>query len=397
MRKFWNSLTPESATVEETQDRNFEIGGVDNDAFSAEDFDLTYARWKNLEIIGELEEQILDNTKDNVESQDPEHGKCSKHSDDTTNENYEELDNTNILMKRPSSSVSRSSLTRKLFDEYGKLGTMCMEADCPYNLWLFKEKEFPEEQSVEDWEVKKKLHQKEKYELDHENDSLPRVVTNKPSSRRKSKLSHFDQHSFKTNAFYSHYERNPYPFAFPNPTSSMYLPSISRSDSSGPPTPSTAPLPPYPWHLYNNSPINLSMTSNYPIVTLPRSERRGQKSSRVQKLNRPASKDSVLYMKKKYANQAPSSSSSCSCTSSSCSSCSSCVDIPMELRPPSYTFATHDTKLRLHRRKRCPCLPRCDFTCCVLTSFILITLAGLAAMFFYLYLFTSVEDKAENM
>merc|ERR1719378_688231 len=46
--------------------------------------------------------------------------------------------------------------------------------------------------------------------------------------------------------------------------------------SAGPPTPSTAPLPPYPWYLYNTPPL---VSSPYPIVTLPRSQRKKSPSS----------------------------------------------------------------------------------------------------------------------
>jgi len=456
MKKFWTPGTVDANSVEmepKPEARSFaESGGIDNAAFAEDDdeFEMTYARW-NLEVIGELEEDILDNNthikKKPVESQDSGHDSGSKHYSVTDSEDAVILDNnvhlkkkpvesqdsghdskhysmtdsedtTNYvttdfssyfedpcyLMKRPDRSVSRLNMIQKLSVEQDRLGPMCQEEDCPYNLWLYRGHRFPEDKVVRNWEVK----DKGKDLLDHF--SLPRVILSKQTSHRRSPASPSDHKSSKSNSFHNQYSRNPYPFAFPNPTSSMYLPSSTPSQSSGPPTPSTAPLPPYPWHLYNST-TNLSISSDYPVVTLPRSERKKNKKSKSTssstshftklccvKTNRPPvpTPPPIFFMKPKFSARPPSPSSSCSCTSSSCSSCSSCINIPVDPRAP-YAFTQDIRRRPIPQKRKCAWLPRCDATCCVITSFILVTMAGLAALLLYLYMFTPVMENTGEM
>jgi len=423
MRKFWlsGSVEMNSVTARDVEEmtESQEVGGIVNNAFDENEFNTSFSNLKNLGVIKELEENMTGintkkvDTKKTGDSQDSGLDSCSKQysvtdSEDTATDSYSEVEFD--LMRRPTRSISRMTMIQKLADEQGKLGTMCQEADCPYNKWLYRGHKFPEDQTVKDWEIKDKTKKNdEKFPL--ENFSLPRVILSKHSQPRRSTTPSSPGHkSHRSSSF--HYSKSPYPFAFPNPTSTIYLPNtFTPPGSSGPSSPSTAPLPSYPWHLYNSPPSNLSISSSYPIVTLPRSIRKSSKKSTPRsssssqsylsnlchkKRSKPKTPPvPIFYMKPKFsAPPSPSSSSSCSCTSSSCSSCNSSIDIPMDPRSP-YAF-TQDTHYRPAPGKTHPCMPRCDATCYVITSFILVSMAGLAALLLYLYLFTPVmEDTGE--
>jgi len=365
---------------------------------------MSYTRWKNLGVIEE--ENVNGNITKEVEikktykSEDSANEFSSNQSSATELEDitYSEIDVD--PMRRPTSSVSRLNMIQRLTVEREKLGTLCQEEACPYNKWLYRGHKFPEDKTVELWELGDKKEEKQTLETF----SLPRVTL---SSHRKplgsNTFSSSTHKSHKTsNSF--HYSKSPYPFAFPNPTTSVYLPTFNPPESSGPPTPSTAPLPPYPWHLYNSSPAtnHSSIASSYPIVTLPRSARKNHKKSTpsssaqsyISGFYKKSPPAPIFNMKPKFQVSSSSSSfSSCSCTSS-CSSCDTCTDLPLDPRSP-YAF-TQDTRTRSPRRKCHLCLPRFDVTCCVIISFILASLLGLATLLLYLYLFSPVmEDTGE--
>ena len=418
MRKFWlsGSLDIEKVTTREVMEKSDDYvgSGIVNDAFAEDEFDMSYARWKSLDVIKELEENISgNNDKDEIkktgESQDSGHDSSSKNysvtdSEETSTDTYSEITDVVDPLRRPTRSVSRISMIQKLTDEKDKLGSKCEEEECPYNKWLYRGHQFPENKTVADWELQDNNKQKEeKFPL--ENFSLPRVILSKHSEQRAastSSIQSFQKSHRSSNSF--HYSKPDYPFAFPSSTSSVYLPTFNPPESSGPHSPSTAPLPQYsPWNMYNNSssPSIHSMTSPYPIVTLPRSARKNSKASQrsssisrtylttlYKKTAKPKTPPApIFYMKPRFSSNSSSSSSSCSCTSSTCSSCSSCIDIPTDSRIP---FSQPSSRTR---RKRHACLPRCDVTCCVIISFILASLLGLATLVLYLYLFTPVMDE----
>jgi len=371
---------------------------------------MSYTRWKSLDVVKELEENLSgDNdkveTRKTVVSQDSGHDSSSKNysgtdSEETSTETYSEIIDVVDPLRRPTRSVSRLSMIQKLTDEKDKLGAQCQEEECPYNKWLYRGHQFPEDKIVQHWELQDNNKKKgEKFPL--ENFSLPRVILSK----------HGQQRAASTTSIPSlqNYSKPDYPFAFPSSTSSVYLPTFKPPESSGPPSPSTVPIPPYaPWHIYNSSrsPSTHSITSPYPIVTLPRSARKNSKVSthRSSSISRPyfptfhkktakpkTPPAPIFYMKPRLSgfSSNSSSSSSCSCTSSTCSSCSSCMDIPTNSRRAPFS---QDPGSR-SRRKRHPCLPRCDVTCCVIISFILASLLGLATLVLYLYLFTPVMEE----
>jgi len=403
MRKFWLSGSAD-INKEDTEKDDDAGGGIVNNAFAEDEFDMSYTRWKNLGVIEELEENIYGNKTKEVEnkktlSEDSGNEFSSKQSSATDSEDttYSEIDIDPL--QKPTRSVSRLNMIQKLTEERARLGTVCQEESCPYNKWLYRGHKFPEDKTVELWELGDKKEEK----LTLETFSLPRVIL---SNHKKPVVSNtFTSSTHKShktsNSF--HYSKSPYPFAFPNPTTSVYLPTFNPPDSSGPPTPSTAPLPPYPWHLYSSSPTaSHSIASSYPIVTLPRSARKNHKKSTpsssaqscISSFYKKSPPAPIFNMKPKFQVSSSSSSfSSCSC-SSSCSSCDTCTDLPLDPRSP-YAF-TQDTRTGSPRRKRHPCLPRCDATCCVIISFILASLLGLVTLLLYLYLFSPVmEDTGE--
>merc|ERR1719369_126957 len=401
---------------------------------------MSYTKWKSLDVIKELEENISGDN-DKVEprktavSQDSGHDSSSKNysgtdSEETSTETYSEITDVVDPLRRPTSSVSRLDMIQKLTDEKDRLGVQCQEEECPYNKWLYKGHQFPEDNIVEHWELQDN-NEKKREKFPHENFSLPRVILSKqgqqrasstlsiPSLQNYSRPEYPKQRATSTLSIPSlqNYSKSDYPFAFPSSTSSVYLPTFKPPESSGPSSPSTAPIPPFaPWHIYNShsyrSPSTLSITSPfsitspYPIVTLPRSARKASRASSISRPNFPTlfkktAKPKTppvpnFYMKSKISSPSSnsSSSSSCSCTSSSCtcSSCSSCMDTPTNPRAPF----SQDLGSRT-RRKGHPCVPRFDVTCCVIITFILASLLGLATFVLYLYLFTPLMEEIEEV
>ena len=130
-----------------------------------------------------------------------------------------------------------------------------------------------------------------------------------------------------------------------------------------------------------SSPYPPPLSSPYPVVTLP-------SSSNLTLFQRLRGQSSTLPTKEPFylgsIKRPTSSCSSCSCSSySSCSSCSTSVDLPRlpypyQRPPPSWR-------------------PRCDLTCCILSSVVAVSLAALAALLLYLALFTPLMgDHTDN-
>ena len=263
---------------------------------------------------------------------------------------------------------------------------MCSDSQCPYNQWLYEGREFPEFKLLKKWEAELRRQYEEDTSVDAELSptklesldprSLARLVWARGRGHERTPSSSQRSPSFSY-------------FQFP----SVRTPTSASRPQLSPASSASSHLPPYPWSVYD-SPSTLS--SSYPIVTLPRSQRRKSKERKSLFSNIFSTKsadlscpDSALKPRR------PPSSGSCSCSSnSSCSTCSSCYDmteVPAVsisqfpfIRDSIAAKAGAGTSLAMLRW-----LPRCDLSCYVVTSLVLLGLAATAALFVYFTLFAS--------
>lgn len=168
----------------------------------------------------------------------------------------------------------------------------------------------------------------------------------------------------------------------------------TSSSTSTPDTPSSSKPPPYPWNNVYNSP---SLSASYPIVTLPRSQRKKNQIQRPTVLGtffgKPNLTSTSISMESMLKPPPSNSScSSCSCSGSSCSACSSCYDIPDNIVSlAQYPFLRE--RILKNTRRRIRKFPKCDMTCYLITSFVLLCLVGIAATFIYFYLFAPIDTE----
>ena len=358
-------------------------GGFVNNAFEDDDEvsenRVTYARWINrTEYKDDSEIELGVKKNSHAEDLDDVLRNRSKESDDKTDQGAEDGE-LNIYMT-PSPGVSRRLMLRRLSTMKSD-DQVCTDQLCPYNRWLYHGEEFPEYKLLKKWEVELRR----KYpEQDQAGDLQLDVL----DPRQLARLLHRRSERHKSAS-----ERSP-SFSF----TSFQFPSIRSQRHKEPPhpesesTPIPSQPPPYTFTTFT-SPSTIS--ANYPIVTLPRSQRK-ERSSLFNSLFKPSSELNIsmndsLPWKTPY--RPPSTaSSSCSCSSSSCSSCSSCYDMERvnHVRLAQYPFIRDSIKKNTGRSLRLSA-PRCDLTCYFITSFILLCLAGVAAVFVYFYIFAPIS------
>ena len=356
-------------------------GGFVNNAFEDDDEvsenRVTYARWINRKeynddseielrvkqnsIVEELDEVLRSRTED------------SSDGDKTDNEDGE-VD----IYQRPSPGMSRRLILRKLSTMKSDDEQVCTDVLCPYNRWLYYGEEFPEYKLLKKWEN----DLRRKYQ-EHEEHSPTKLDVLDPRQLARLLHTRSDRHQSAS-------ERSP-SFSF----KSFQFPSFRRQDPQYPlgseSTPIPSQPPPYTFTTFA-SPSTIS--AKYPIVTLPRSQRK-ERSSLLNSLFKPTSELNIsmndsLPWKAPY--RPPSTISSCSCSSSSCSSCSSYYDMEKvnHVRLAQYPFI-RDAVKKSTRRTLMLSAPRCDLTCYFITSFILLCLAGVAAVFVYFYIFAPIS------
>ena len=255
---------------------------------------------------------------------------------------------------------------------------MCTDTNCPYNQWLYEGKQFPEYRLLKKWEteLKKQFERNNPLASPFIKPELP-LDPNNLARKIWSRSTPISNNSSQRSPSFSYFQ---------------FTGSKSQASTPQPVTP-TSQLPPYPY----NSPSTLS--SSYPIVTLPRSQRKKNNTlNRTSIFGNIFSKPSELtpsypgYSESKP--RPPScSSSSCSCNSSSLSSCSTCYDME-DLSLFQYPMVPQEFKRRRSRSSKY--LPKCDLTCYVITSFVLLSFAGLAAVFLYFYLFAE-DNQTEKV
>ena len=248
---------------------------------------------------------------------------------------------------------------------------MCTDINCPYNQWLYEGKQFPEYRLLKKWEteLKKQFDRNNPLASPFNKPELP-LDPNNLARKVWSRSTPISNNSSQRSPSFSYFQFNG-----------------SKSQALGtPPITPNSQLPLYPY----NSPSTLS--SSYPIVTLPRSQRK-----RNSTLNRASIFGNIFAKPSEVSPgfseskpRPPSCSSSCSCSSSSLSSCSSCFDMD-EL--PIFQYPYMHQEYKRSRRKSSKYLPKCDLTCYVITSFVLLSFAGLAAVFLYFYLFADDNEK----
>ena len=361
-------------------------GGFVNNAFEDDDEDLenkvTYARWINKKEynddsdieLGVKKNSIAEELDDVLRNRTLVSSECQKSGD-----GFEEDEDIDIY-QRPSPGVSRRLMLRKL-SSLKSDDQVCADKLCPYNQWLYCGEEFPEYKLLKKWEIElRSKHQEQEPPEDLNPSHLDEL-----DPRQLARLLHT-----RSERHQSASERSP-SFSF----TSFQFPSFRSShhkESESTPLPSQPP--PYTFATFT-SPSTIS--ANYPIVTLPRSQRK-ERSSLFNSLFKPSSELNIsmndsLPWKSPYKPPSTSSSSSCSCSSSSfCSSCSSCYEMETvnDVRLAQYPFIRDTIKKKTRRALRLS-FPKCDLTCYFITSFILLCLAGVAAVFVYFYIFAPIS------
>ena len=263
---------------------------------------------------------------------------------------------------RPDGTVSRSAMVKKISrkSRNGSLGEVCKDENCPYNKWLYKSENFPAADTLDNFE--KRLPRKPELKLNPK--KLPEVPL-RVSSRVRTPESGFRSPSFS----YSRFTESP--FLSPH---------------------SSAPLP---WNIYSSSPRSLS--SSYPIITLPRSLRQSEKKRSSIFGNVFSSRNDLDTSGSVIKTRPPSSSSSSRSGSSGCSSCSSCsCSCSSSSESEEGHNQTHNPVLSLTKnpflqeekppRRSRRLTPPCDLTCYVMIAFTLLCLAGVFAAFLYVFI-----------
>ena len=260
------------------------------------------------------------------------------------------------LFDRPGPELSRAELLPYLLDNLEHVDDVCSEPDCPYNLWLYADQEYPAQLQLSDWE-KKKLQTKIQ---------IPRVALPAPKC-----LSGLD----------------------PSP------PATSSSESCSSPTNRSSALPPYSETIISAS-QSASVSVNleepyYPIITLPRSKR--DKSNGNSYLRRSGLCCLPLEVQDKdpYAIKLgslmtePRPESSCSCsTRSSCSCCSSGIPEPEDPTAP-HAFTVQDGAAAKKKKRG----KGCNTACCASLTFIVFCILGLACLLLFLYFNTNAMNE----
>lgn len=202
------------------------------------------------------------------------------------------------------------------------------------------------------------------------------------------------QHPFGPHSSFfasSFYGPSPYSWQSSSPSSGLPL-KLSQSSSS----PSTLPIKTSVPASRSHSP---SLPPFYPVVTLPRSQRRASslasiKTSISMRKTSFTGKVSPLFLcwGRSKDKQTPESfqmtlppsrsnsscTSSCSCSTCSCSSCASSLHLQL---PPQPEIYPHQQKQQRHWY-------RCDLTCFIVSAFVALSFAGIAALILYLHLFS---------
>ena len=196
------------------------------------------------------------------------------------------------------------------------------------------------------------------------------------------------QHPFHSSFFSSSFYGGPSPYSWHSSSPSSLPLKLPQSSSS----PSTLPIKTSRSH----SP---SLPPSYPVVTLPRSQRRAsslvnirtsfstRKTSIVGKVSSlfrswGCSKDKQspgsFQMTLPPSRSDTSCTSSCSCSTCSCSSCSSSLHLQMPPQPQTYP----------RQREKERYWYRCDLTCFIVSALVALSFAGIAALVLYLHLFS---------
>ena len=248
------------------------------------------------------------------------------------------------LLEVPGAKVSRAELLPYLLANIPHVDDVCTDESCPYNQWLYRDKEYPRESELSEWEEK-----------------MQTVISSRlhPSY---TECVNILSESMILNPGRLHSEP---PTSLPPP----------YSDISHSPTRLRSPTPDY---------------TSYPIITLPKSARK-KKTLLGRSTKGPApvvkTKPSVDDSK----SSSKSWSSSCSCDSgSSLSTCSSCIPVPVDPTAP-HAFTIGEKGGRAPGR--CRYLPRCDTACCATFSFLVFCVVGLVAVLLYLYFNTNTMQK----
>ena len=361
-------------------------GGFVNEAFADYDEDdverrMSYASWMNQ---AEAEHRSVDyvelsfnrdSASASVISELDQKLKSKRKKKDYKTTSAEQNNDDNFY-KRPDGTVSRSAMLKKISrkSRNRSLGEVCTDETCPYNKWLYKSENFPSSDALESWE--KRLPRKPELRLNPK--TLPEVPL-RVSSRVRSPESGFRSPSFS----YTRFTESPI----------VSSPSASRG-----------PGAPLPWNIYNSSPRSLS--SSYPIITLPRSLRQSEKkrssifgnvfnsrndlnNSELGIKSRPLSNSS--------SSRSESGSSSCSSCSCSCSSSAESQEAHNQTHNPVLSLAKNPfLQLEKNPQRSRRLTPPCDLTCYVITVFTVLCLAGVFAAFLYLYINNLTDTSAQD-
>ena len=201
------------------------------------------------------------------------------------------------------------------------------------------------------------------------------------------------QHPFGAQSpFFSSSFYGPSPYSWHSSSPSSLPLKLSQSSSS----PSTLPIKTSVPASRSHSP---SLPPSYPVVTLPRSQRRAsslasiktsismRKTSVIGKASsfflcwgcsKDKQKPESFQMTLPPSRSNTSCTSSCSCSTCSCSSCSSSLHLQMPPQPQTYPPQWE------HQRH----WYRCDLTCFIVSAFVALSFAGIAALILYLHLFS---------
>ena len=200
------------------------------------------------------------------------------------------------------------------------------------------------------------------------------------------------QHPFGAHSSFSSSFFGPSPYSWHSSSPSSLPLKLSQSSSS----PSTLPIKISMPASRSHSP---SLPPSYPVVTLPRSQRRAsslanirtsistRKTSIIGKVSSlirswGCSKDEQspgsFQMTLPPSRSDTSCTSSCSCSTCSRSSCSSSLHLQMLPQPQTYPSQREQERHWY----------RCDLTCFIVSAFVALSFAGIAALVLYLHLFS---------
>ena len=354
------------------------FGGITNDAFlddedESVDINITYAKWINKHDLSDSKVllDLMNKNKEVVRELNESFNQCQslEESDDSSINNFD-FD----IFQRPTRNVRRADIIASISGKYkeGSLGKMCNDKNCPYNQWLYHGADFPEHRLLKKWERElKNFHETKEESTTSELKLNPNLLTK------------FFNRSTPVNSTSSSSQGIPSLSYFQFNDIDSYL----NQNPLGTPTFNT--LPPYSWKAYN-SPSTVS--SSYPIVTLPRSQRKKKNINLSLNLFKGDDLSTAETLSKGRPSRPPSAtSSSCSCTNTSCSSCSSSYEMS-DFNPFTMPEVPILQKtIEKQSRRNYSLVPRCDMTCYIISSFILLSLAALASIFIYFYLFAPVN------